>query len=376
MIAPGYSAFMACLLLGIFVVSCDEPKSGGPSVADTADSAEGSDTGSPQLPAGVTGLTGEATWSAQIDGDAWCSGVTRITGVRDESVCVNCDFAFDLTTEITSIAGDSACDLRTFQDWLPGAGEQVRLVHQPPSYYDWDWDPGYWLLYYTVVEDYTYLEPSGAVVPEGRTFDSYAGLGFDGHGVLWDDEGFSHTPGASWAMGPEGRIAAWWTDCADRVPVDETSAPLDTTTATGEVRGGSGADRGNDVWSFPVTAGDEVRVSVDHFVWADVQLSLYLTRPDGCLVMEGAPSRRCSADQPPGPIDLCPALTWIATASGEVRVAVALENDWRSGEPADYVLGVEVDGVPVTPVQIGDDVALWTWVPTATVTSAITLRWE
>lgn len=322
------------------ILACADPRDARPEREDTEDTEDTGDTptspgaASYDLPDGVTGFTARVTW--ETISAASCAGLTDAVGVRDDTICETCDFAFTFTSTEVERTGDPACDPLEFVLWL--ASEQ-ELLHRPPS---WSGDeyaeesPGSWYSAGLFPGD-------GAYTVRWESF-----LGYDGREVRRLDGGVRLT-----AYTELDEVATpvsdWWAYCGTEI-ASETTTDFGTVEASGDVPNGDG-DPG-DVWAFPVAEGSLVEVSANHAGWAEADLRLWLAGTDGCLAVEAADSFACQS----APTDTCPSLVWQAAAAGEVRVGISALGS--SDEAVDYTLAVHVDGAPVTPTVLADDVAL------------------
>ena len=321
---------------------------------DNDNDREESDTGY-VLPAATTGLVGEVSWAATIDGVELCWGLTRVAGTRQNTDCPTCDYSFRMETELVSWEGDTACDVAEAMTWLQVDDAPLFLRHESDrreSQEGYSYSrPDAWFFDYVYTYSSTYMHPTGAIVTEA---------GFDDYFLTFEDRDHeavsASETGLRLTMGDFVReyeySSPWWTWCSDRVPLDRTSALLPTATVEGEVP--TREDDVGDVWSVPVVTGDILVVSADHRDPVGAQVWLLLARPDGCVAMQGGENDRCYSDSE----DTCPAITWTAYQTGDVHVGIRAST--RDDVMADYTLAVEVNGVPVVPIAVADDVTLQT----------------
>lgn len=322
------------VILFFALTSCADDLRDDVDVEDDDDDTYDTPIASYDLPDGVTGFVGDVTWYADA-ATAACEGRTVVTGTRDDTVCPSCDFAFTYTATELERTGDPACTPLERLLWL---ADDAKLLHRLPFPADtYTLGPGDW----RSVGDDAYLFSYDGI---GYSYPIYTMFGTDGRTAIPTGSGVRLAGSESVRF----TVSDWWSYC-DEVTRGTANLDLGTVEADGEVPTG---DNVGDLWRFPVTEGDVVELSSDHSGDVEARLLLWLAGPDGCLAFEATSGFACEG----APTDMCPSLIWTADATGNVHVGVAAV--WSEDEVVDYTLALHVNGAPVIPLAVEDDVTL------------------
>ena len=91
-----------------------------------------------------------------------------------------------------------------------------------------------------------------------------------------------------------------------------------------------------DVWTLDLTEGQTLKASAET-AQDGVQLNMYLTGPDGCLIDHVYANAECS-----NPSEACPSLEYSVPATGTHTIVIS--SDWCAGnDEYTYTIGAKVE---------------------------------
>ncbi len=319
------------------------------------------------IPSDVTGFTGTVSWTTSVDDAVVCTGISDVVGTARGTFndCPDCDFIFDVQATAEAPPADG-CAPAALGTWIDDPGVDIETLqhwrYDPGSWFGYDYghDEAWALIYSYYETGYYYAYGSYGQYTSGYWYESYYPNEFPPDGVVLTEEGAT-IPMPAAVQTPT--ISDWWTYCADNAWAGAHTSVIPGAPVDGLL---TAAAPVGDVWTFPVVQGANVVVRADETDGVASVLRLYLAQPEGCLVAEAYGDSNCGT-----PGGTCPSLSWTASATGDVRVAVAA----ASGHAGAYALGVQVSDQDVTPTLLGDDVSLYASGPTTTTTSSAALTW-